>query len=374
MSDGAVVTGTHRRVTAEGLQERRLEVGPPGTLLFAMYASVGAVAELGVAAAWNQALVGLLPRSHLADARFLRYWLLHLRPSLSGLVRSNTQDNLNAEQVGNFPFPLINTANQRAIAGFLDAETFRIDALIARKSNLSQTLYARWVTDLRQTLVPGVSEDLILNIPRGWSVRPLKRLLAAVWAGDWGREPGEAERDLPCVRAADFEFAALRATAGAERSFESPSIKARALAPGDLVIEKSGGGDGVPVGRVVAWRGAGPAMPTNFAAGIRSAPDVDPGFALLAFRAAYEIGLPWRSIKQTTGLQNLDLGHYLAHYWPVPPKRTQVEVSDRLLSQLGRVLDAQVKLRHQISLLQEHRQALITAAVTGELKVPAVAA
>jgi len=40
---------------------------------------------------------------------------------------------------------------------------------------------------------------------------------------------------------------------------------------------------------------------------------------------------------------------------------------------LGAIHRAAVKLERQIALLQEHRQALITAAVTGELDIPGVA-
>ena len=115
-------------------------------------------------------------------------------------------------------------------------------------------------------------------------------------------------------------------------------------------------------------------MPTNFAGAMRPAPMFDPDFVLLVFRAAYEIGLPWRSIKQTTGLQNLDMGHYLAHRWPVPPIEQQRFAASQLLEALQEIRLTQRKLEKQVSLLQEHRQALITAAVTGELEVPEVAA
>jgi type I restriction enzyme S subunit len=121
---------TERAVSDAGMRSKRLVVGKPGTILFAMYASLGATAVLDVQASWNQAILGIDVIPHLADSRFARYWLQHLRRDLEALARSNTQDNLNAEQVGNFPFPTIPVRTQRAIADFLDQETARIDALI----------------------------------------------------------------------------------------------------------------------------------------------------------------------------------------------------------------------------------------------------
>lgn len=115
-------------------------------------------------------------------------------------------------------------------------------------------------------------------------------------------------------------------------------------------------------------------MPTNFAGGIRPADGVDAEFLLLVFRAAYEIGLPWLSIKQTTGLQNLDLGNYLSHAVPLPSPKDQRQIAARMMDNLRTTRQLQASIQTQIELLLERRQALITAAVTGELEIPGVAA
>ena len=130
MSSGALVTESTKRVTDVGLDSKRLPVGKPGDILFAMYASVGACAELGIYATWNQAILGLRPRENASDNSFVRYWLTHLRPQLDRFTSTNTQANLNAETVGNLPFPDLAVSEQRRIAEFLDGETGRIDTLI----------------------------------------------------------------------------------------------------------------------------------------------------------------------------------------------------------------------------------------------------
>ncbi len=137
MTRSSSVVATARTVTAEGIASKRLPVGDPGTLLFAMYASLGSMAVLGTRATWNQAVLGIEPKSGMAESRFIRYWLEHLGRDLGALARSNTQDNLNAEQVGNFPFPVIRLPRQQAIADYLDAETARIDAIIDKKRQIS---------------------------------------------------------------------------------------------------------------------------------------------------------------------------------------------------------------------------------------------
>jgi type I restriction enzyme S subunit len=59
---------------------------------------------------------------------------------------------------------------------------------------------------------------------------------------------------------------------------------------------------------------------------------------------------------------------------PYPPLRTQRAIADYLDRETARIDAITVTLERQIELLREHRQALITAAVTGELEVPGVAA
>lgn len=156
MSGSDLVTATERQLTPAGVASKRLAPAPQGTVLFAMYASVGAVSTLTIPAVWNQALIGVLPIPHQADSRFIAYWLRHLKSVAVSEARSATQANLNAQQVGNLPFPSTSVFDQRRIADFLDDRVSRIDSIIAARhrqgralreseqSVLSDLLSARW--------------------------------------------------------------------------------------------------------------------------------------------------------------------------------------------------------------------------------------
>ncbi len=152
ISKASPIVHTDRRVSSLGVAAKALPAGEPGTLLFAMYASVGAMGVLGVEASWNQAILGIAPLQGLADSRFVRYWLEYLKPTLIAITRSNTQDNLNAEQVGNAPFPILPLGTQRAVADYLDRETTRIDALVAAKRQMITLLEARFKTRVTELI------------------------------------------------------------------------------------------------------------------------------------------------------------------------------------------------------------------------------
>lgn len=370
---GNMLQGTDRTLSKKGLQSGSAAV-PAGSLIVSTRAPIGYVAEATVRTAFNQGCRGLVPTREL-DIRFYRYVIVAMAAQMQAAGQGSTFVELSADALAQQRVPMPPLPFQRAIADFLDSETARIDVLVSLKRQLEQLLFVRWKADLCRTLLPGGIDEITgrANEPCGWEARPIRHLISKCWGGDWGQEAGHESVDLECVRAADFDFVRLKAVHGVPRSFALGSASSRALFPGDLVIEKSGGGEGVPIGRVVAWRGTSRALPTNFAGGLRPAEGIEGEFLLLALRAAYEVGLPWRSIKQTTGLQNLDVGHYLSHHVPIPPRSDQRVIANRLLAQLERVLVVQEKLQHQISLLQEHRQALITAAVTGELGIPGAA-
>ena len=59
---------------------------------------------------------------------------------------------------------------------------------------------------------------------------------------------------------------------------------------------------------------------------------------------------------------------------PLPDLAIQLRVADQVERQTGQLATAQGALSSQIQLLQELRQALVTAAVTGELEIPGMAA
>lgn len=132
MSGRDVVGATARGVSSAGLAAKRLPVRGPGTLLFAMYASVGEVARLEREAAWNQALLGITPRPGVIELEFLQAALSSLRPRLPLLYRSSTQNNLNAYQVANLVVPLPPIETQRHVVADLRAKTSRVDALVAK--------------------------------------------------------------------------------------------------------------------------------------------------------------------------------------------------------------------------------------------------
>lgn len=305
--------------------------------------------------------------SSTVDAGYIRWALQSLLAVAhwEAAVGGATFHALNLEPLSRTPIPDWPLETQRAIADFLDYETARIDSLVARKRDMVDLLEQRWLAAITTAVPPG-----------GPQSPALRRAVQSAVGGSWGSDPGHGEVESLCIRGTDFDTKTLgvKVDSAPTRSFSRAELGSRQLTSGDLLIEKSGGGDAHPVGRVVQWSVDESAVPTNFAARLRPSHHVHSRYLAYAFRSAYEGGTTRAWVKQTTGIQNLDLGGLLSEKWTLPNFTTQREIAEGLDRIAHDVQAVQDLLTRQITLLEERRQALITAAVTGQLDIPGLAA
>ncbi len=178
---------------------------------------------------------------------------------------------------------------------------------------------------------------------------------------------------LPCVRGTDLDFQRLRVNLGSApmRSYLATDIHYRAATAGDIIIEKSGGGENQPVGRVGLMCEQTLVMPTNFAGRLRPAPDQDARYLTYLLASLYFAGRTRAAIKQTTGIQNLELGALLATAVPRLTQNEQRAIADYLDAETARIDALITKKRRMTELLVEKVDAQIFSAVCGTVPSPA---
>jgi len=206
------------------------------------------------------------------------------------------------------------------------------------------------------------------NAPKHWCKGRLKNLVAAVANGVWGEDPAGDGSDVRCIRAADFDRMRQRAVIeGAPlRSLDRGSLRRHLLQPGDLILEKSGGGERQPVGAAVLYEASDTAaVCSNFCARVVPAQDVDARFLTYAFAAAYHQGLTQCAIKQTTGIQNLDSDWFFSLPWAYPKLDEQRSIADFLDAETGKIDATRRKRLAQITLLEEREFARAYRALRG---------
>lgn len=203
-------------------------------------------------------------------------------------------------------------------------------------------------------------------VPSHWSIDRIKASIASSRNGIWGGDPGESDEDIVCIRVADFDRTRFVASIGSPtmRRVTEKERSGRILQAGDLLLEKSGGGEKQPVGAVVQYCEDVPAVCSNFVARIELTPGMHSRFWTYVHAAAYSIRLTQGAINQTSGIQNLDSGRYFEERAPFPPLPEQAAIAtflDRETAKIDALVEEQQRL---IELLKEKRQAVISHAVT----------
>ena len=292
----------------------------------------------------------------------------------------NLDSNAYLSEIVAFP-PL---PEQRAIVRYLDHVDERIRGYVSAKERLIALLEEERQAVIHRAVTRGLDPNVPLkpsgvewlgDVPVHWEVRRLGDSIAANVNGVWGSEPNGID-DLPCVRVADFDRHRLRVRRPIPtlRAIEPHERPRRILQPGDLLLEKSGGGDQQPVGVVILFDHDVPAVCSNFIGRMVIRNNFEPRFLTLLHSTLYAIRLNTRSIKQTTGIQNLDSAAYLSEavaFPPLPEQNAIVQHLDKATADIDAAIE---RARRRIELLREYRTRLIADVVTGKLDVRETAA
>ena len=203
-------------------------------------------------------------------------------------------------------------------------------------------------------------------IPEHWRVGRLKNSVLSSKGGIWGNEESFDDNDIACVRVADFDRSKLRV------ALENPTIRnvlqsernGRILERGDLLLEKSGGGENQLVGCVVMYEHDEQAVCSNFVARLKLAAGMVSEYWCYVHFALYALRINYCSINQTSGIQNLDQDKYLNESVPYPDFLEQSAIAkflDRETAKIDALILEQEKL---ITMLAEKRKATISNAVS----------
>lgn len=382
MSTTALVRFTEKKVTESGLASKRLQVMPPGTLIYSMYASMGHVAELAIPATINQALLGF---EFVEDVEpsFAKWWLRHLQPVLLAEASSNTQDNLNADKVKKLPFPAIDLASQVCIASFLDRETARIDELIAEKERMlalldekRSALISRVVTRGRNHDTPfkDSGQDWLGMIPEHWVVPQLRFVCTELQIGPFGTQLHAEEyvdNGVPLINPAHLKGNKITPDYGISvDKITAERLAIHKLEEGDIVFGRRG-----ELGRcaVVKRDQVGWLCGTGSLRARCNKKLVDPSYVALVFNgSSAATRLTMESVGSTMDNLNTDmLGHFCI---PLPPLAEQKEIVSSVESDQRKSDALRESLQLSIMLAKERRSAIITSAVTGQIALEGMTA
>lgn len=293
------------------------------------------------------------------------------------------QWDLTPENVKCIPFFIPPKSEQTAIANYLDSVTSKIDEAISQQQKMIDLLNERKQIIIQNAVTKGLDPNAkmkdsgvewIGEIPEDWVKITMKRIFRERVAGSWGEDENKGSQNTFCLRIADFDYSKLKFIDKQQytiRSYTKKEIERKKLKIGDLLIEKSGGGEKTPVGRVVMFDLClKNAMYANFMEKLCVREITIPEYVNYLLSAFYANGMVWPYIKATTGIQNFDITNFLSKEFVfIPNLTTQNEIVYYLKNRISKIDDFILKCNKQISLLQERKQIIINDVVTGKIKV-----
>jgi len=343
---------------------------------------------------YQKALHRVRPRAEREVPRFF-YYLMHMvasRGVFAGAGNQNTIDHLTATQLRHYRFPFAPGYEQRAIAAFLDRETARIDALVAKKERLIELLQEQRTALITRAVTKGLPAEAAAKagldtnvpmkdsgvewlgeIPAHWEVKRVRHLMSRIeqgWSPDCeNREADEAEWGVMkagCVNRGVFVESEHKALPAALQPITELEIH-----EGDLLMSRASGSREL-VGSVALVPKCRPRLllcdkvfrlHLNPKEGHRS---------FLAYSMNSRIAR-WQIevvLSGGSGLaNNIAQGVVKDLIVPIPPRAEQRAIAAFLDRETAEIDSLTAKVRDAIALLKELRTALISAAVTGKIDV-----
>lgn len=296
--------------------------------------------------------------SPLIDSRFL-FWSMYsafVRSQFASVATGVTRYGLRTDSMGTVKVPFPSMQCQRAISAFLDSETTRIDALVSKKSQLVNLLEERVDNLIRQRIGDSPLAGLSGNTPAA----PIKRLLAKL------DRPASTEGGMvTAFRDGQVTARSLRRAEGYTESW-TEGTNLQGVHTNDIVVH---GLDGF-AGAIGVAEADGVCSPVYHVC--TPTHDGDPDFIagmLRILAVSGYLGLFASSTRErAVDFRNWDLFGRI----PIPDVNTseQRQVGE-LIRKIRPLKKAVVR---SAALTIEHKKALVTAAIMGEVDVRGVAA
>jgi type I restriction enzyme S subunit len=282
---------------------------------------------------------------------------------------------INPGDLGRIHIPLPRPAEQQAIADYLDAETNRIDDLVSARMRQAGLAGERLAASTDAVVLgldlPGYAPKSAFfgHAPIGWTETALRHLGCEVQTGPFGSQLHADEYvddGWPVVNPMNLAGGRIAATPGMSVSnHKRQELSRHVLRTGDIVFGRRGelGRAGLVEAEHTGWLcGTGSLR-------LRLTRDVlIPSFLkLLLETSALRSYFQLQSVGST--MDNLNAEIVLAMPCLVPPMDQQLSIVDQVHTTRDQLDRLVARADRQVALLQERKQALITAAVSGQLDI-----
>jgi type I restriction enzyme S subunit len=360
---------TAQHVSALGVANSAAVVHPPGTVMFCRTASVGLLTVIGRPMATTQAFVSWSPGPRLLS-RYLLYVLAAMRPELFRIAYGSTHHTIYMPDLEALRIPLPPLHEQRRIAEFLDDQVSRLDVAIKRREEQRRLAEQAALSEIAAALTAGglsprqpSGTPWLGDIPSSWTMGPVYGYYDVQLGKMLNEERAAGPNPFPYLRNANVHWFDISTDDLARMHFEPHESARYQVVPGDLLVCEGGAG----VAEAAVWDGRiSPCYFSKSLHRVRARGHLPVEWLMFWLRIAKHAGV-FEAEGNLATIPHLTGEQLRAQRIPVPPAG---DVSLRTLEERRHRLAAfDETLGRSSALLEERKQALITAAVTGQFDV-----
>ena len=321
------------------------------------------------------------PGSSIAP-RFAQYSILNhgFIDIVDGSTFGSKMPRASWEFIGSMPMPTPPLPEQTAIATFLDRETAKIDALVAEQERLIVLLQEKRQAVISHAVTKGLNPSAPMKdsgvqwlgkVPGHWVTVPLNYRYEVLLGKMLDEKRITGMHLAPYLRNADVQWDRINTEDLPQMDFSGDDIDRYGLEVGDLLVCEGG-----EVGRAAIWTGALDECYYQKALHRlrqRQADHDVPRFQFYLLNSAATLGVFTAGEGKST-IAHLTAEALRRYRFAYPPHNEQTEIVAFLDVETTKFNELVSEARTAITLLQERRSALISAAVTGQIDVRAQAA
>lgn len=330
---------------------------------------------------WPNNHIHVLRPSTAISGRFLTHALN--ATDYSAWIEGSTRDKLTQGNMTSIPIPLPPRHEQDAIADFLNRETAKIDALIAKQEQLIATLREDRTATITHAVTKGLDPDVemkdsgvdwIGKTPRHWGISRIRYACDLITGFPFASEGFTLNgNDLPLLRGANVGVDRIDWTDVVYwPEADAPKFADYELRVGDIAmgLDRPFIGAGIRVARIGPEDI--PSLLLQRVARMRATQSFTQEYLFLLLSGP---GIVHHLTPMFTGVSvpHVSPSQVESLAIPQPPLDEQSQIADYVKERSEKIGDLMVKAQEMIGRLREYRSALITDAVTGKIDVRAVA-
>ncbi|MFH1792725.1 MAG: restriction endonuclease subunit S [Patescibacteria group bacterium] len=178
----------------------------------------------------------------------------------------------------------------------------------------------------------------------GWDYKQIGQLFSRNISGEWGSDPDGTNNTL-VVGTPDFNNdGSIDWTSVKERKISPIRLNVRRILQGNTLIEKSGGSDAQPAGRVVFCDKTVNGTCSNFVQLLTVDKNYNPKFINYLLFFYYQKGLVYQYQQKTTGIINFKINDYFKETVQLPISITEQQKIAEILSDIDLAIEETNKL------------------------------